>query len=150
MLGITLAQAGVIVDEALACGARMGLQPLTVAVLDPGGYLVALKRQDDSGILRPQLAVAKAWGVLGMGLPARDMARRAAHNPQFFGVLSELAEGRVVPVLGGVPVRDAEHLLGAVGITGDTSENDEACAVAGIGAAGLRPWLDHDDQPEAR
>lgn len=140
---ISLEQASTVVDAALEHGATLGLAPLTVAVLDPGGHLVALKRADGSGILRVEVATAKAWGVLGMGWPARELVTRAEQRPQFFAALGVLSGGRMLPVAGGVPIRDqAGALIGAVGISGDTSENDEACAIAGVRAAGLVPWLD--------
>jgi uncharacterized protein GlcG (DUF336 family) len=139
---ISLAQASAVVDGSLARGAELGLAPLTVAVLDPGGHLVALKRADGSGILRADVATAKAWGVLAMGWPARELVQRADRNPQFFAALGVLAGGRMLPVAGGVPIKDGMgRLLGAVGISGDTSDNDEACAVAAVQAAGLIPWL---------
>jgi uncharacterized protein GlcG (DUF336 family) len=140
MAALTLAQASEIVDSALAAGRRYGFQPLTVAVLDGGGHLVALKREDGSSLLRPEIAVAKAWGTLGMGFGGRELERRAKAVPAFFAVLAELAAGRMVPVPGGVLVRDAAGgIVGAVGISGDTSVNDEMCALAGIKAAGLVP-----------
>jgi uncharacterized protein GlcG (DUF336 family) len=135
---ITLEQARTIVDGALAHGTEAGFNPLTVAVLDPGGALVALARQDGSGNLRPDIAVAKAWGVLGLGMTNRAIAARAADSPEFFTSVATLAGGRILSVPGGVFVRDADgRLLGAVGVTGDASLNDEAAAVAGIANAGL-------------
>jgi uncharacterized protein GlcG (DUF336 family) len=135
---ITLAQAQTIVTAALEHGTAQGLNPLTVAVLDPGGVLVALGRQDGSGILRPDIAVAKAWGVLGLGITNRAIAARAADSPEFFTSVVALAGGRILSVPGGVFVRSVDGtLLGAVGVTGDTSLNDEAAAVAGIAAVGL-------------
>jgi uncharacterized protein GlcG (DUF336 family) len=141
-VSVTLGQASALVDAALARGGELGLAPLTVAVLDPGGHLVVLKRQDGSGILRADIAVAKAWGVLGMGLPARALTDRAQRAPQFFAPLSVLSGGRMMPVPGGVPLTLGGRLVGAAGISGDTSDNDEACAVHGAQAAGLVPWLD--------
>ncbi|MHA6627995.1 GlcG/HbpS family heme-binding protein [Pseudonocardia sichuanensis] len=135
---ITLDQAQTIVRAALEHGTQQGFQPLTVSVLDPGGALVALGRQDGSGYLRPDLATAKAWGLLGMGMTNRALAARAADSPDIYTSLVGLAGGKVVSVPGGVLVRDADGvLLGAVGISGDASLNDEAAAVAGIEAAGL-------------
>jgi uncharacterized protein GlcG (DUF336 family) len=135
---VTLAQAQAIVRAALEHGTAQGFNPLTVAVLDPGGVLVALGRQDGSGNLRPDIAVAKAWGVLGLGMTNRAIAARAEEAPAFFTSVATLAGGRIFSVPGGVFVRDAEGaLLGAVGVTGDLSLNDEAAAVAGIVAAGL-------------
>ena len=139
---VTLSQASVLVDAALARGAELGLAPLTVSVLDPGGHLVVLKRQDGSGILRAEIAMAKAWGVLGMGLPARALTERAQRAPQFFATLSVLSGGRMMPVAGGVPLTVDGQIVGAAGISGDTSDNDEACAIHGAQAAGLVPWLE--------
>jgi uncharacterized protein GlcG (DUF336 family) len=138
MTWLTLDQAAAIVDTALARGRELGLQPLTVAVLDPGGHLVCVKREDGSGILRPQIASGKAWGALGMGFGSRELARRAADNPVFVDALSGASGGRVVPVPGGVLIRSTDgELLGAVGVSGDTSDNDEVCAVHGVERAGL-------------
>jgi uncharacterized protein GlcG (DUF336 family) len=142
---VTLAEASTIVDVALAQGAELELAPLTIAVLDPGGHVVALKRSDGSGILRAEVALAKAWGVLAMGWPSHELVERAQRMPQFFSSLGVLAGGRMLPVAGGVPIRRPTGLLaGAVGVSGDTSENDEACAVAGVKAAGLVAWLDRE------
>lgn len=137
-MAITLDQAQTIVQAALRHGTDQGFQPLTVAVLDPGGALVALGRQDGSGYLRPDLATAKAWGILGMGMSNRALAARAEAAPDLYTTIVALSGGKVVSVPGGVFVRDADgRLLGAVGVTGDASLNDEAAAVAGIAAAGL-------------
>ena len=135
---ISLEQAQTIVRAALQHGTEQGFQPLTVAVLDTGGALVALGRQDGSGYLRPDLATAKAWGILGMGINNRALAARAADSPDIYTSLVALAGGKIVSVPGGVFIRDAEGtLLGAVGVSGDASLNDEAAALAGIAAAGL-------------
>jgi uncharacterized protein GlcG (DUF336 family) len=135
---ITLDQATIIVDATLARGRELGLDPLTVVVLDPGGHVVALKREDGSGILRPQIATGKAWGALGMGFASRELARRAEANPVFVTALTDVSGGRVVPVPGGVLIRSGEGaLVGAVGVSGDTSDKDEECAVHGIQAVGL-------------
>jgi uncharacterized protein GlcG (DUF336 family) len=143
---ITLDQAQTIVRAALQHGTEQGFQPLTVAVLDPGGALVALGRQDGSGFLRPDLAVAKAWGVLGLGMTNRAIAARAADSPEFFTSVAALAGGKMVSVPGGVFVRDADGaLLGAVGVTGDASLNDEAAALAGIAAVGLAAQTGAED-----
>ncbi|GAA1198536.1 GlcG/HbpS family heme-binding protein [Pseudonocardia alaniniphila] len=135
---ISLEQAQTIVRAALEHGTEQGFQPLTVAVLDNGGALVALGRQDGSGYLRPDLATAKAWGILGMGINNRALAARAADSPDIYNSLVALAGGKIVSVPGGVFIRDAQGtLLGAVGVSGDASLNDEAAALAGIAAAGL-------------
>jgi uncharacterized protein GlcG (DUF336 family) len=135
---LTLAQASTIVDIALATARDLELVPMTVAVLDAGGHLVAFKREDRSGILRYDIAYGKAWGALGMGFGSRTLYERAANTPQFFNALYVASGGRVVTNPGGVLIRDAEgEIVGAVGISGDTSDKDEACAIAGIEAAGL-------------
>ena len=109
-----------------------------MAVLDAGGQLKALKREDGSSLLRPEIAGGKAWGALGMGFGGREFARRAAANPAFIQALSAASGGRIIPVPGGVLIRDqAGDIVGAVGISGDISENDETCAVFGITCAGL-------------
>jgi uncharacterized protein GlcG (DUF336 family) len=139
MPALTLAQAALIVDKALEHGRAQKFKPLTVAVLDAGGHMVAFKREDRSSILRPQIAEGKAWGVLGMGFGGREFARRAQAGPLFLTALMAASGGRIMPVPGGVLVRSGAEVIGAVGISGDTSDNDEACAVHGIKAAGLTP-----------
>ncbi|MDA8310616.1 MAG: heme-binding protein [Actinomycetota bacterium] len=140
---VTLAEASTIIDATLARGVQLRLAALTVAVLDSGGHLVALKRSDRSGILRADVAIAKAWAVLAMGWPSHELVERAQRMPQFFASLGVLAGGRMLPVAGGVPIRRrSDVLVGAVGVSGDTSDNDEACAVHGVEAAGLVAWLD--------
>jgi len=140
MESLTLSIASLIVDKSLEKGREQRFAPLTVAVLDAGGHLKVLKREDGSSLLRPEIAVGKAWGVLGMGFGSRDLAQRAAKMPAFFNALSDLSGGRMVPVPGDVLIRSASgEILGSVGISGDTSDNDEICAVHGIKAAGLTP-----------
>ena len=139
MASLTLAQASTIVDVALKTGREAKFQPLTVAVLDAGGHLIAFKREDKSGILRYDIAFGKAWGALGMGFGGRTLAGRAPRSQLFFTTLAAASEGRFVPVIGGILIRDAAgDVIGAVGISGDTSENDEKCGIAGIEAAGLK------------
>jgi uncharacterized protein GlcG (DUF336 family) len=135
---IDLVQATSIVDKALAQGRAMGLPPLTVAVLDAHGCLVAFKREDGSSLLRPEIAQAKAYGTLAMGIGGRAIAARAAVAPSFVSAVNALAGGRLIPVPGGVLIRSTgKAIIGAVGITGAISEQDEACAVAGIESVGL-------------
>jgi uncharacterized protein GlcG (DUF336 family) len=138
-MSVTLAQASTIVDVALKKARDSNLAPLTVAVLDSGGHLVAYKREDKSGILRFDIAFGKAWGALGMGFGSRTLASRAAKTPQFFTMLAAASGGRMVTNPGGVLIKDASGtIVGACGISGDTSDKDEMCAVAGIEAAGLK------------
>lgn len=138
MSGLTLAQAATIVDGALKKGRETNSAPLSVAVLDAGGHLVAFKREDRSGILRFDIAFGKAWGALGMGFGSRTLFGRAAKAQMFFTALTAASEGRFVPNPGGVLIRDgAGEVVGAVGISGDTADRDEQCAMAGIAEAGL-------------
>ena len=142
MTELTLEQSKTIVREALAAARRGELAPLTVAVLDAGGHLKCFAREDGSGILRGDIATAKAWGALGMGFGSRTLHQRAMASEKsrmFFTALGGVSDGRVVPVPGGVLIRGSDgEIAGAVGISGDTSDKDEACAVAGIEAAGLK------------
>jgi uncharacterized protein GlcG (DUF336 family) len=127
---LSLEHASKLVDLALERGRELGCEPLTVAVLDAGGHLLALKREDASGILRPQIAQAKAWGSLGMGHGGRELAQRAVTAPAFYAALNAISDGRLAPVPGGVLIRDgAGPVVGAVGISGDSPDHDEACAV---------------------
>jgi uncharacterized protein GlcG (DUF336 family) len=141
MTGLTLEQSSTIVDQALEKGRELKLQPLTVVVLDAGGQLKAMKREDRSSLLRPEIAMGKAWGVLGMGFGGREFARRAAGGGAIFlQALMAASGGRIVPAPGGVLIRDAAgDIIGSVGISGDTSDKDEICAVHGVRSAGLVP-----------
>jgi uncharacterized protein GlcG (DUF336 family) len=134
---LTLAKANTIIDAALEKAAGLKLKPLTVAVLDAGGHAVALQRQDGSSILRPQIAAGKAFGALAVGTGSRALGQAAIDRPHFFQGLSGVSGGGIVPVPGGVLVRDSGAIVGAVGVSGDTSDNDEAAAIAGIAAAGF-------------
>jgi uncharacterized protein GlcG (DUF336 family) len=135
---IDLAHATIIVDQALEHGRSLGLPPLTVAVLDAAGCLVSFKREDGSSLLRPDIAQAKAYGALALGIGSRAIAARAAVAPAFVSAVNALAGGRLIPVPGGVLIRSSSKaIIGAVGITGANSDQDEACAAAGIAAAGF-------------
>jgi uncharacterized protein GlcG (DUF336 family) len=135
---IDLAHATIIVDQALEHGRSLGLPPLTVAVLDAAGCLVSFKREDGSSLLRPDIAQAKAFGALAMGIGSRAIAARAAVAPAFVSAVNALAGGRLIPVPGGVLIRSSSKaIIGAVGITGANSDQDETCAVAGIAAVGF-------------
>lgn len=137
---VPLAQASTIVDAAIAAARKAGLNPLTVVVLDPGGHMVAVKREDRSGILRVEVATGKAYAALGMGVPTRLLRDRLGDRPNFVSGLSAASDGRFIPVPGGVLIRDKDGaILGAVGISGDASDKDEYCAIEGVKAAGLTP-----------
>lgn len=140
MTRLTLEQASHIVDAALAAAVTLAAKPLAVTVLDAGGHPLALKRHEDASLYRADIATAKAHGALGMGSGSRTLAERAAASPAFFAALSTVTAGRIVPAPGGVLIRDAEGtILGATGISGDTADMDERCAIAGITAAALIP-----------
>lgn len=135
---LTLAIADQVAEATLAAGRAKGAQPLTVAVLDAGGHVVVMKRSDGSGILRCEVAFGKAWGALGMGLPSRTLFERAPQNQPFFAALAVASGGRMVPNPGGVLLRDGEgRIVGAVGVSGDTADMDEDCALEGINGSGL-------------
>jgi uncharacterized protein GlcG (DUF336 family) len=135
---LTLARADAMIAGALAAARAAELLPLTVAVLDSGGQLVAYKREDGCGVLRFDIALGKAWGALGMGISSRTLRDRLANRPAFQGALAAASDGRFVPVPGGVLAIDAEgHAIGAIGISGDASNRDEYAAIMGVRAAGL-------------
>lgn len=137
-MSITLAQAVSIVDATLKKARELKQMPQTVVVLDPGGHVVCAKREDGSGIIRFEVAVGKAYGALGMGWGSRTMMERAAQNPNFLTAIVAASDGRLVPNPGGVLIRDVDNrIIGAVGISGDTGDNDEIIAIAGIEAASL-------------
>ena len=139
-----LAVAETIVDAALKAGGDAGLLPLTVAVLDVGGHLVVLKRQDGSGNLRADIAIGKAAGALGMGISSRTIRDRLKDRPAFQGAIAAAADGRFIPVPGGVLALNANgEVVGAVGISGDASDKDEYAAITGVHAAGLKSHPEH-------
>lgn len=117
---------------------RLGIRPLAAAVLDAAGHPLAVLRDEKASFLRPHIATGKARGCLGMGMGGRELARRALAMPAFFSAINSLTEGEVIPVAGGVLIRNsAGELLGAIGISGDTSDNDERCALRAIAEVGL-------------
>jgi uncharacterized protein GlcG (DUF336 family) len=121
-------------------GARRRTSALTVAVLDAGGHLVVLYRQDGAGYIRPQIAIGKAWGALSLGVSSRAVAGIAAQVPAFFGALAVASQGRMFPAPGGVLLRgQTGEVVGAVGVSGDNSDVDEAVGIAGAREAGLEP-----------
>ena len=135
---LSLAQANALIEAALAKGAELGLKPLTVVVLDPGGYLIAAQRQDTCSNMRVKLAQGKAAGALALGVSSRTIGKMAEERPHFIAAVREMGEGGMVPAGGGVIICDAEGtILGAIGVTGYTSDNDEACAFAAIESQGL-------------
>ena len=134
---LTLEKADIIASQTLAAARAAKYRPMCVAVLDDGGCLKVLKREDNASILRPDIAIGKAWGAVGMGESSRSLSERLKERPAFLGALSTMSQGKVVPVPGGVLIMDGSEIIGAVGVSGGTAEEDEACAIEGIKAAGL-------------
>jgi len=127
---LSLSLANAIVNECLAIRQRENLLPLSVAVLDAGGQLVAFQREDGCGILRYDIAFGKAWAALGMGMSTRLIRDRLANRPAFQGALAAASDGRFIPVPGGVLILNAQStVIGAVGVSGDASDRDEYCAI---------------------
>ena len=138
MTSLTLDIARQLIDVALAEGTKIGLKPLAVAVLDARGAMKAFGAQEGTSLMRGEIAHGKAYGALALGMGSRALFKRANEQPYFVDALNTMARGALIPLPGGVLIRDAAgELLGAVGISGDTSDNDEICALAGIKAAGL-------------
>ncbi|OZB18877.1 MAG: glcg protein [Rhodobacterales bacterium 34-62-10] len=134
---ITLEQAQTMIAVARDKGREMGLKPLSVAVLDAGGHLLAFAREDGASPGRFEIARGKAYGCLMLGMPGSAILARAEQQPYFVAALNGAYDGKFIPVPGGVLVLQGEAIIGAVGVTGDTSDNDAAVAVAGIEAAGF-------------
>jgi uncharacterized protein GlcG (DUF336 family) len=139
MSRITLDQANTIISAAQADGKAKGLKPLSVAVVDAGGYLIAFQRADGASTIRHALAQSKASGALALGVSSKKIGEMAAERPSFVASLASMVPHGITPAAGGViVVGDDGFAIGAVGITGDTSDNDEAAALVGIAAAGLK------------
>lgn len=135
---LTLAQAKDIIRIALEEQAKHNFKPMAVVVLGAGGAIKASESQDGTSTLRPKIAHGKAFGAYSLGLGSRALFERAKAEPFFIQAMNSLCDGALVPVPGGVLIRTADgQLLGAVGITGDISDNDEICCVAGIEGVGL-------------
>ncbi len=136
-MSITLDQAQTIITAALAKAREMKLAPMGVVVLDARGVLKAFAAEDGTALKRAEIAIGKAHGALSLGVGSRTLGKRAEERPHFIAAVTHVVGGSMVPVAGGVLIKGECGFLGAVGVTGDTSDNDEACALAGIAAAGL-------------
>ncbi|MDN5926338.1 MAG: heme-binding protein [Hyphomicrobiales bacterium] len=133
MAELTLAIANRIIEGALSEGGRTGTKPVAVAVTGPEGHLIALQKQDGASMFRVDIAIGKAWGAVAMGISTRGLAKKAQENPSFIHGLSVASGGRILTSPGGVVIRDGSgRVLGAVGISGDTGDNDERLAIRGI------------------
>lgn len=139
MGALTLAQANTIVQAALAASHDAGYKPMAIVVLDDAGHLKSAQREDGASMFRVDVATGKAWAAVGMGASSRVLAQRAKDNPNFFVTLASTANGRFLPQTGAVLIQDAQGtVLGAVGASGGTGDEDEAICIAGVAAAGLR------------
>jgi uncharacterized protein GlcG (DUF336 family) len=138
MAELTLDIARKILDAALAMAVEKRLKPLVITLLDARGAVKMTAAQDGTSLLRAEVAHGKAFGALAMGMGSRALYQRAQEQAYFIDAVNTLAQGRMVPVPGGVLIQDGTALLGAIGVSGDTSDNDEICAIAGIEAAGLK------------
>ena len=136
-MSITLPQAQSIITAALAHAREKKLDPMGVVVLDARGVLKAYAAEDGTALRRADIAIGKAYGALSMGVGSRTLGKRAEERPHFIAAVTHVVGGSMVPVAGGVLIKGDGGFIGAVGVTGDTSDNDEACALAGIAAAGL-------------
>ncbi len=138
MASLTLEQAQRIIAGALARSREKGFKPMGIAVVDESGNLKSFVREDGASMFRFEIAQAKAWGAVGMGVSSRVLGQRAQDNPNFFVSLAATSQGRFLPQTGAVLIRDgAGNLLGAVGASGGTGDEDELICVAGVEAAGL-------------
>jgi uncharacterized protein GlcG (DUF336 family) len=137
-MSLTLAQSQQIITAALAHSRQAGYKPMGIAVLDAGGNLKAFASEDGASMFRFDIARGKAWGAVGMGVSSRVLFERAKENPNFFVSLASTAGGKFLPQTGAVVIKDAQgNLIGAVGASGGTGDEDEAICKAGVAAAGL-------------
>jgi uncharacterized protein GlcG (DUF336 family) len=138
MSSLTLTQANQIIAGALAKSKASGFKPMGIVVLDEAGHLKAFAREDGASMFRFEVAQGKAWGAVGMGASSRVLAQRAKDNPNFFVALAATATGKFLPQTGAVLVKDgAGNVLGAVGASGGTGDEDELICIAGTESAGL-------------
>lgn len=139
MTVLTLSFANAIIAAALTHAGAQGYRPMSVVVLDAGGHPLAMQRQDGATMFRTEIATGKAWAAVAMGVSSRALMARAADNPNFFGALASTGRGRFIPQVGAVLVKDAHGtVLGAVGASGGSGDEDEAICIHGIVAAGLK------------
>ena len=138
MAQLTLKQANTIIEKGFAKGREMKIKPLGIVVLDASGHIVSAQREDGASMFRLDVAQGKAWAAVAMGASSKALAKRAKDNPNFFVSLAATANGKFLPQTGAALIKDRDGtILGAAGGSGGTGEEDEACCVAGIEAAGL-------------
>ena len=146
MANLNFDQASKIANETRANARETLTNPIAVAVLDSGGHLIVLEREDGAAFMRPPIAIGKAWGALGMGISSRTIRDRLKDRLAFQNAISTASKGRLIPVPGGVLICNQDgEVLGAGGISGDTSERDEYCAMKAIQFAGLLPSPEEED-----
>lgn len=139
MTELTLALSNTILNAALAQAGAQGYRPMSAVVLDAGGHLVAMQRQDGATMFRTEIATGKAWAAVAMGVSSRALGKRAADNPNFFAALASTGQGKFIPQVGAVLIKNgAGVVLGAVGASGGTGDEDEAICIHGVEAAGLK------------
>jgi uncharacterized protein GlcG (DUF336 family) len=135
---LTLKQANIIIEKGLAKAREMKIKPLAIVVLDDSGNIVSAQREDGASMFRMDVAKGKAWGAVAMGASSKALANRAKSNPNFFLTLAATAGGKFLPQTGAALIKDKDGaIIGSAGASGGTGEEDEACCVAGIEAAGL-------------
>jgi len=136
---LTLDQANRIINAALARSAEAGYRPMGVVVLDDAGHVKAVQRQDGASMLRVDIATGKAWAAVGMGAASRVLTQRAKDLPAFFNAVAASAQGKFIPQTGAVLIKDASgQVIGAVGASGGTGDEDELICIAGVDATGLQ------------
>jgi uncharacterized protein GlcG (DUF336 family) len=136
---LTFVQAQTILTAALAEARSKSMNPLAIAILDGRGALRAFAAEDNTSLKRGEIATGKAHGAIALGIGSRTIGKMALERPHFVAAVGQTISGPLIPVAGGVLVRDAAGMIiGAVGVSGDTSDNDEIAAIAGISAAGLK------------
>ena len=139
MTQLTLAISNTILNAALEEASAKGYRPMSAVVLDAAGHLVAMQRQDGATMFRTDIATGKAWAAVAMGVSSRALMKRAADNPNFFGALASTGQGKFIPQVGAILIKDAGgKVLGSVGASGGTGDEDEAICIHGIIAAGLK------------
>jgi uncharacterized protein GlcG (DUF336 family) len=138
MSRLTLAQANKIIESALAVARQGGYRAMAVVVLDEAGHVRAVQREDGASMFRIDIATGKAWAAIGMGASSRTLLERARDNPIFYGALPAAAQGKFLAQTGAVLIKNADEILGAVGASGGTGDEDEAICMAGVQAAGLQ------------
>lgn len=140
---LTLEMANAVIEASFIEAKKLSLKPLSIAILDAGGHLIAFQRQNNAAILRFDIAFAKAYGALGMGIGSRGLAQKAKEIPDLINGAINASKGRLIPAPGGVLILDNNNnIIGAAGVSGDTSDNDEHAVIIGIKSAGLRAQVD--------